>query len=158
MTDPDIAVFVLKRDVKLQPTNEVMHRFRRTAAFSSAFPSGWAPVPRRHRSMDNRSTHSNMFPEGTDSFKATNAKSQHIFDKIAAGVRFRRQLRQTLIDFKSSLNCRMIVCRTSSGQATQVPGIERVAYKHSLEFRVRRYAVIATKPMHRLQIDPIVNN
>jgi len=27
-------------------------------------------------------------------------------------------------------------------------------YKHSLTFRVRRYVVIATKPVHRLQIHP----
>ena len=39
------------------------------------------------------------------------------------------------------------------------PGIERVQlYKHSLTFRVRRYVVIATKPVHRLQIRPIVQN
>jgi len=30
--------------------------------------------------------------------------------------------------------------------------------KHSLTFRVRRYVVIATKPVHRLQIRPIVDN
>jgi len=28
-------------------------------------------------------------------------------------------------------------------------------YEHSLTFRVRRYVVIATKPVHRLQIRPI---
>ena len=31
-------------------------------------------------------------------------------------------------------------------------------YKHSLTFRVRRYVVIETKPMHGLQIRPIVHN
>jgi len=31
-------------------------------------------------------------------------------------------------------------------------------FKHSLKFRVRRYVVIATKPVHRLQIHPIVHN
>jgi len=31
-------------------------------------------------------------------------------------------------------------------------------YKHSLIFRVRRYVVIVTKPVHRLQIRPIVHN
>jgi len=31
-------------------------------------------------------------------------------------------------------------------------------YKHSLTFRVRRYVVIATKPVHRLHIRPIVHN
>ena len=31
-------------------------------------------------------------------------------------------------------------------------------YKNSLTFRVRRYVVIATKPVHRLQIHPIVHN
>ena len=31
-------------------------------------------------------------------------------------------------------------------------------YKHSLTFRIRRYVVIATKPVHRLQINPIVHN
>jgi len=31
-------------------------------------------------------------------------------------------------------------------------------YKHSLTFRVRRCVVIATKPVHRLQIRPIVHN
>ena len=31
-------------------------------------------------------------------------------------------------------------------------------YKHSLTFRVLRYVVIATKPVHRLQIRPIVHN
>jgi len=31
-------------------------------------------------------------------------------------------------------------------------------YKHSLTFRVRRYVVIATKTVHRLQIRPIVHN
>jgi len=31
-------------------------------------------------------------------------------------------------------------------------------YKHSLIFRVRRYVVIATKLVHRLQIRPIVHN
>jgi len=31
-------------------------------------------------------------------------------------------------------------------------------YKHSLTFRVRRYVVIATKPVHRLQIRPILHN
>jgi len=31
-------------------------------------------------------------------------------------------------------------------------------YKHSLTFRVRRYVVIAMKPVHRLQICPIVHN
>jgi len=31
-------------------------------------------------------------------------------------------------------------------------------YKHSLIFRVRRYVVIATKPVHWLQICPIVHN
>jgi len=31
-------------------------------------------------------------------------------------------------------------------------------YKHSLTFRIRRYVVIATKPVHRLQIRPIVHN
>jgi len=35
------------------------------------------------------------------------------------------------------------------------PGIE---YEHSLTFRVRRYVVIATKPVHRLQIRPVVHN
>ena len=31
-------------------------------------------------------------------------------------------------------------------------------YKNSLTFRVRRYVVIATKPVHRLQIRPIMHN
>jgi len=31
-------------------------------------------------------------------------------------------------------------------------------YKHSLTLRVRRYVVIATKPVHRLQISQIVHN
>jgi len=31
-------------------------------------------------------------------------------------------------------------------------------YKHSLTFRVRRCVVIATKPVDRLQIRPIVHN
>jgi len=31
-------------------------------------------------------------------------------------------------------------------------------YKHSLTFCVRRYVVIATKPVHRLQIRPIMHN
>jgi len=31
-------------------------------------------------------------------------------------------------------------------------------YKHSLTLRVWRYVVIATKPVHRLQIRPIVHN
>jgi len=31
-------------------------------------------------------------------------------------------------------------------------------YKHSLTFRVRRYVVVTTKPVHRLQIRPIVHN
>jgi len=31
-------------------------------------------------------------------------------------------------------------------------------YKHLLTFRVRRYVVIATKPVHRLQIRTIVRN
>ena len=31
-------------------------------------------------------------------------------------------------------------------------------YKHSLTFRVRRYVVIATKPVHRLQIRATVHN
>jgi len=31
-------------------------------------------------------------------------------------------------------------------------------YKHSLTFCVQCYVVIATKPMHRLQIHPIVHN
>jgi len=31
-------------------------------------------------------------------------------------------------------------------------------YKYSLAFRVRRYVVIATKPVHRLQIRPMVHN
>ena len=31
-------------------------------------------------------------------------------------------------------------------------------YKHSLTFRVRRYVVITTKPVHRLQLLPIVHN
>jgi len=31
-------------------------------------------------------------------------------------------------------------------------------YKHSLTFRVRRYAAIATKPVHQLQIWPVVHN
>jgi len=31
-------------------------------------------------------------------------------------------------------------------------------YKHSLTFRVRRYVVRATKPIHRLQIRPILHN
>ena len=35
--------------------------------------------------------------------------------------------------------------------------IERV-YKHSVTFGVRRYVVIATKPVHRLQIRPTVQN
>jgi len=30
--------------------------------------------------------------------------------------------------------------------------------EHSLTFRVRRYVVIATKPVHRLQIYPIMHN
>ena len=33
-----------------------------------------------------------------------------------------------------------------------------IEYKHSLAFRVRRYVVIATKPVHRLQIRPIMHN
>jgi len=37
------------------------------------------------------------------------------------------------------------------------PAIERV-HTHSLTFRVRRYVVTATKPVHRLQIRPIVHN
>jgi len=31
-------------------------------------------------------------------------------------------------------------------------------YKHSLTFHVRRYDVIAMKPLHQLQIGPIVHN
>jgi len=31
-------------------------------------------------------------------------------------------------------------------------------YKHLLTFRVRRYEAIAMKPVHRLQIRPIVHN
>ena len=31
-------------------------------------------------------------------------------------------------------------------------------YKHSLTFCVRHYVVVATKPMHQLQICPIVHN
>jgi len=31
-------------------------------------------------------------------------------------------------------------------------------YKYLLTFRARRYVVIATKPVHRLQICPIVHN
>ena len=38
------------------------------------------------------------------------------------------------------------------------PGRDRVAYKHSLTFRVRLYVVIATKPVQRLQIRPILHN
>jgi len=38
------------------------------------------------------------------------------------------------------------------------PGVQRVHYKNSLTFRVRRYVVIATKPVDRLQIRPVVHN
>jgi len=38
-----------------------------------------------------------------------------------------------------------------------MPSTGRV-YKHSLTFCVRRYVVIATKPVHLLQIRPIVHN
>jgi len=31
-------------------------------------------------------------------------------------------------------------------------------YKRSLTFRVQRYVVIAMKPVHRLQIRPILHN
>jgi len=34
----------------------------------------------------------------------------------------------------------------------------RSKYKHSLTFRVRRYVATATKPVHWLQIRPIVHN
>ena len=34
----------------------------------------------------------------------------------------------------------------------------RASTEHSLTFRVRRYVVIATQPMHRLEMRPIVHN
>jgi len=37
-------------------------------------------------------------------------------------------------------------------------GIERVQAQHSLTFRIRRYVVIARKPVHRMQICPTVHN
>jgi len=35
---------------------------------------------------------------------------------------------------------------------------QRASTVNSLTFRVRRYVVISTKPVHRLQICPIVHN
>jgi len=46
------------------------------------------------------------------------------------------------------------ICKTYGHQVNQAYS----EYKHSLTFRVRRYVVIATKPVHRLQIRQIVHN
>ena len=45
---------------------------------------------------------------------------------------------------------RVYIAVTNSNQ-------EYSQYEHSLTFRVRRYVVVATKPVHRLQIRPIVH-
>jgi len=45
-----------------------------------------------------------------------------------------------------------------SNKATTFVNQAYSEYRHSLTFRVRLYVVIATKPVHRLQIRPIVHN
>ena len=44
------------------------------------------------------------------------------------------------------------------GQKVTMDNQAQSEYKHSLTFCVRRYVVIATKPVHRLQIRPTVHS
>jgi len=46
----------------------------------------------------------------------------------------------------------------SSAQSQSQPGIERVQSRALADISRLRHAVIATQPVHRLQIHPIVHN
>jgi len=49
-------------------------------------------------------------------------------------------------------------CELSREQSEKYKNKAQSEHKHSLTFRVRRYVVIATKPVHRLQIRATVHN
>jgi len=60
----------------------------------------------------------------------------------------------TQTDTQTRVSTIHFVSSTTHAKCNQVQS----EYEHSLTFRVRRYVVVATKPVHLLQIRPIVHN
>jgi len=60
--------------------------------------------------------------------------------------------------FKDIINLQQKTCKDKSNKNNKIQNQAQSKYKHLLTFLIRHYVVIATKPMHQVQICQIVHN